>query len=203
MTVQENVANSSWADDVIPILQCPSYTGPQRITGYAGTTDAAITNYKALGATSKLALQSTPEVTSSNGNGGAIHPYGAVRALQATSQTALITETIEENNAAWVDGATASIWGLQEAAANTAGTDPANVVKLNNVDQDGANSDFDTGGTWGTTKWGPSSAHAGLVIHSFGDTGTRAVTNEVEPAAYHALITRKSADNGEIGDFFN
>jgi len=136
---------------------------------------------------------------SSSGNGGAIHPYGAVRALQATSQTAMICETIEESLSAWADGTTAAIWGLDGALVSDGTTDN---VKLNNVDQSGATVQFDST-SWGGMTWGPSSSHAGLVIHSFGDTGTRAVTNEIEPQAYHALITRKSSDNGQIGDFFN
>ena len=55
----------------------------------------------------------------------------------------------------------------------------------------------------GGMKWGPSSNHPGLVIHSFGDTGTRTVANEVEPDTYRAMITRKDDDNNLIGEFFS
>ncbi len=50
--------------------------------------------------------------------------------------------------------------------------------------------------------YGPSSNHPGVVLHAYGDTNTRTITNEVDPNAYRAMITRKDDDNDQIGDFF-
>jgi len=104
--------NTSPAATVVPMFICPSYRGPvrSRATEYAGR-NPAVTNYKALGATTLACLQDPLSATHDLLNGGALHPYAsyALNTLKSPTQTAVLVETKEENYAAWFDGTTASI----------------------------------------------------------------------------------------------
>ncbi|MBE6428389.1 MAG: DUF1559 domain-containing protein [Planctomycetaceae bacterium] len=46
------------------------------------------------------------------------------------------------------------------------------------------------------TKWGPSSEHMGVVIHSFVDNSVHSVNEEVDPAVYFFATTYKGGDPG-------
>jgi hypothetical protein len=54
----------------------------------------------------------------------------------------------------------------------------------------------------GSMTWGPSSEHPGLVNHVFGGTETRSIANEIDPKAYRAMISRRSTDDSEAGNYF-
>ncbi len=199
-------SNAELAETLVPIFNCPSYDGPLRNL----TSDLALTNYKTYGAATCNVLQDTQETISSDGNGGALHPYGVVRALQSTSQTIFIVETKEEEAAEWVDGTTSVLYAFQTDFTTSSPDDATDIVALNNwnkSDDDTYKYDSVTGcaytGPANGMKWGPSSNHAGLTIHSFGDTNTRSITNEVQPRVYSALTTRRASDNKNIGDFFS
>jgi prepilin-type N-terminal cleavage/methylation domain-containing protein len=196
--------NYDAADDIIPIFNCPSFQGDSRTLSadYAASPKPALSQYKTLSATTLAVLEDTVLVLGANGDGGAIHPYGLVRAIPATSQTAILCETKEDEFAVWFDGSTAGWFGLDDTAP------PNTKTTINNVDQTDPNDPATypyASTTFGgkTMKWGPSSFHAGLAIHSFADTNTRTVSNEIEPKIYEALITRKSDDNGQIGTWFS
>ena len=117
-----------------------------------------------------------------------------------TSKTVIIGESQEEEANSWYDAATtwATAWPLDEP--------------LNPTDQDGdrlMDQGFHSTGLSGqqygpdpnnpTTAtyqynpqlprdWGPSSAHSGIVIYSFGDNHTRSISNEVDAAVLYGLV---------------
>ena len=127
-----------------------------------------------------------------------LHPFGSLSASKATSQTAFLTETREDNLAGWADGGTICLYGLTGTAS--AGGE----AMVNNADDvDPENGTYDA--SWGTQvmSWGPSSEHPGLTLHSFGDTNTRAVRDDIAATVYEALITRKDGDNDQIGNWFS
>lgn len=203
-----NANNTQFMSKSIPVLNCPSYRGPSatNTAGYSGKS-AALTNYKALGATTLACLQASANVRASDLNGGTIHPFEtySFNTLKSPTQTSILAETKEEEYAAWWDGTTASIPGLTGDANDTG-------QAANN-----ANGTSVPAGTQGTVllnvtpfvtlttvelKWGPSSEHPGLVNHANGGTETRSIANDIDPKIYRALISRRPQDNGDIGDFF-
>ena len=194
--------NREYANVMLPIVICPSFTGSPTSTAgeYKGDDKPALSNYKSVAATTFAVWNDKDAVLDSKGDGGAIHPYGSVRALQATSQTVFICETREEKYAAWFDGATGTMPGFHpEVDKVKKATRPALNYRTEKNPVFMSKQRF--GGSADMT-WGPSSEHGGLVIHSFGDTHTRAISDDVDAEVYAALITRRWDDNGDIGDFF-
>ena len=145
-------------------------------------------------------LDDPDTVLSSDGDGGAIHPYGTVRALASHSQTFLLCETRESKYAAWWDGTTIAIPGFHpEIDTGMEATTPAlnyqterHPVFLSS-ERFGGSADM---------QWGPSSYHPGVTVHSFGDTKTMAIGDDISAVIYKALITRKVQDNSDIPDSF-
>jgi len=206
------VTNLKIAAITVPLYTCPSYGGPRVSTApdYKpphGIGRPAITNYKALGATTLACLQDSASVTNSSLNGGTLHPYDSYTfsTLKAPTQTAILTETKEEKYAAWWDGTTASIPGFhpgQGNVANDAGSSPGPSQPALNIAASGAQMSFITASQFGgqeDMRWGPSSEHPGLVNHAFGGTETRSIANDVDPAAYRAAVSRRGEDNGAVG----
>ncbi|MCE9552076.1 MAG: DUF1559 domain-containing protein [Planctomycetes bacterium] len=209
--------NTSLAAKVVPVLNCPSYRGPASSSAAEyGSKYPAITNYKALGATTLACLQDQFSVTHGLLNGGTLHPFAAYsfNTLKAPTQTAVLAETKEEKYAAWFDGTTASIPGFHPATGNVADdrtpSPPTAAPALNMGGHAPATPfctaaqwrDFGSGGIADDMQWGPSSEHPGLVNHVFGGTETRSIANDVDPAAYRAVISRQPDDNVEIGENF-
>lgn len=198
--------NKDYADDTIPSLICPSYSGVRVITSFPYDLDnAAITNYKSYGATNATTLRdssiikaSTATASDGTGDGGGMHhPYGYVRAPKATSLTFMTNETREERLASWYDGTCIALFG----AYDDFGTE---VVSLNNSwSQDPASEIYYVG--WGAEPymmtWGPSSEHPSLTVHSFADGSSRAISNDVPLNVFKPLITRASNDNSNIGPY--
>ena len=188
--------NHPVSEAAIPVFSCPSFYGPiatvDRQNSYSAAIKPALTQYKTLSATTLVVLDDSEAISladgkSSAGNdsaGGAIHPYSNVRALPATSQTALVCETREDDLSVWFDGSTAGLFGLDAPA-------PAGAVTLNNVHQpdplDPAGYPYAPAVFGGKTmRWGPSSFHAGFVIHAFADTNTREITNDISSEIYES-----------------
>jgi len=50
-------------------------------------------------------------------------------------------------------------------------------------------------GTFGSSAWGPSADHSGgLVNHAYGDGHTGSIATDIDPAIYHALVTRAGGE---------
>lgn len=160
--------------------------------------------------------------------GGTQHPNGVINPVKrcrfrdmsdGASNTVVVCESKEENYAAWFDGATAAVFALMGSdyhadpeTGNYAnpGTDASSVV-YTTINYGDPNADparyyledpSIIGGDSGT-PWisGPSSEHAEVVNHLFGDGSVRGITTEVEPKLYMHLVTRHAGE--PVGEFFN
>ncbi|MEK6249523.1 MAG: DUF1559 domain-containing protein [Planctomycetales bacterium] len=196
-----NSNNVDFADDVIPGLVCPSYDGVRIITQKPyNRVNAAITNYKAYGATDaktldnpKLVKADTATSADGSGDGGGMHhPYGVVRAPKATSLTFLSNETREEVLASWYDGTAIALCGIVDdedprvGLNNAWGPDPSKFAYQKYADKY-------------AMEWGPSSEHPGVTVHSFADGSARGISNDIPIKVYRPLITRAANDNAQIG----
>lgn len=208
-------ANYPMAATPVPLLSCPSYRGAIASTAPdysppAGTAKPALTNYKALGATTLACLQDSASAMDDRLNGGILHPYATYKfdTLKAPTQTAVLVETKEEKYAAWFDGSTASIPGFHPGQGNVkddrSPSPPVGQPALN-ISVSGTQNSFMTSAQFAgqeAMQWGPSSEHPGLVNHASGGTETRSIANDVDPRVYRAMISRRSADDGDIGNYF-
>jgi prepilin-type N-terminal cleavage/methylation domain-containing protein len=198
---------------VIPVFNCPSFRGSM-----LPSNNRALTNYKALGATTQSVLVSSADCRNSSLNGGTIHPWESYTfsTLKAPTQTAVLCETKDETeNSAWWDGTTISIVGFSPAVSSTPSADasatPTNTTVALNLGgatpycstTDWKAGSSGSGGIASAMTWGPSSEHPGLVNHAFGGTETRSIANDIDPAAYRAGISRRGEDNGAIGEAFS
>jgi type II secretory pathway pseudopilin PulG len=212
-------------------LRCPSYSGPvfSQSTDYDVDSDA-LTQYVAVGGIDYNSLfLATASTVDDIVVGGSQHPNGVINPVKrcrfrdmadGASNTIVACETREERYAAWFDGATAAVFTLMGggdssgetldyAEINTAdgyiSIDNADAfVSLNYGDDKGTRlymSDSDN--LVGSEKWvhGPSSEHAEVVNHLFGDGSVRGVTTDVDPTLYMHLTTRHGGE--PVGEFFN
>ncbi|MCE9546949.1 MAG: DUF1559 domain-containing protein [Planctomycetia bacterium] len=206
--------NYTLAAKSVPGFLCPSFSGKPTsqavdYTPPAGVEKPALTNYKALGATTLACLQDFTFVGMPYYNGGVIHPHAAYsfNNLRAITQTALLTETKEQKYAAWWDGTTASIPGFHPGTGNV-GDDrmpsPPVAAPALNIEASGTQKSFITHDQFGgkeDMQWGPSSDHPGLVNHAMVGTEVRAISNDIDPVVYSALISRRDDDNRPLEDF--
>jgi prepilin-type N-terminal cleavage/methylation domain-containing protein len=196
--------NAGLATEKLMAVLCPSYSGALtsgNTTDYQATTIPALTNYKGIGATSKIALNTSAIVKASTisgdgDGGGMINPYAPTRAPKATSLTLLTVETREPDQAAWYDGSTAALYGVD------AGVGTAAKSTINNQHLTAGETQYDE--DWGTggMTYGPSSEHPGVIVVSMGDGSARTIGNDVSGQVWKALITKDSADNSAISEYF-
>ncbi|MFP6693390.1 MAG: DUF1559 domain-containing protein [Pirellulales bacterium] len=210
-------------DKIVSALLCPSFGGAKRSLGQGGLQNAGLTNYKSIGASTKEALMSTPSVIANDGEGGAIHPYGPCKIPTAATKTIIVGETKEEEEAAWIDGATSCIWvfdenttsslpQLAQADGNGGSTgarrytarDIQNANELrnafNNTSQVGQENKMFTQGGW-EMEWGPSSDHPGVLVFAFGDAHTSSVALEVDNDVIKGMATRSDEDNDAVSTY--
>ena len=204
-------ANEDLWREKIMALVCPSYSGAL-ISGASdyGSEKPAISNYKGVGATDKTTLDNAALCeasgivggtgTNKGDGGGILHPYGKTRAPKSTSLTLLVVESREPNCAAWADGSTSSLYGLD-------GDSSTGKVTINNEHVTSGTA-FDTawgdsGGTVAGMEYGISSEHPGVAVVSMADGSARSVTNDVSPSVLRAMITKDSADNSPISEYFS
>jgi len=202
-------ANLPLAAKIIPVFSCPSFRGNMTSTAPEySTAKLALANYKAIGASTLACLQDSASVTRDDLNGGVFHPYAHYKFddLKAPTQTIFLAETKEEKYAAWWDGTTASMPGFHPGSGNVKDDRQPNTppsVPALNLSAHGPQQAFISAAQFGgreDMQWGPSSEHPGLVNHVFGGTETRSIANDIDPAAYRAMISRRAADNAVIGD---
>jgi hypothetical protein len=176
------------------ILRCPSYAGAQ--TSDVSVSGAQVTTYHALTAT-RLVFMAMPTRAD-----GLIIPGGGVRERDVTdgiSRTIMLCESKEPRFAVW--GEAVTNWVVALDPAQTASNRELDWAETRNSMRLGAQK-YDAPcvparlwGAGGDRWWGPSSDHrGGVVIHSFGDAGTRALTPDVDAKAYASIVTRSGAD---------
>ena len=202
----DSVGNAALAQRSMAWLRCPSYRGADYATdknGKLADGAGAITNYKALGAATPTYLRNMSDAEGAIQYGQHNH-FGKISA--GSSNTIFFCETREQRYAQWLDGTSATIFGLESGCAVTAPLGTGCKTALNNNNgQDfmplGTVIGFDglAGVTWNPTngqdvpgpmKWGPSSEHTGVVMHALGDASVRQIENQIDPKVYAKLITR-------------
>ena len=221
------ITNGKYRGTPIPVLQCPSYAGSREsnplLTPYDYYTSPAwtadrkpmLTQYMAMGATTRVNLfrdSTTNPLKADTLNGdpdGFIYstetPIRDGTIADGMSKTIMLTETREEIFAVWMDGTTASLFGLL-GPPTILGTSLVNnnLTTLNR--QTPYISDYAGGQDW---EWGPSSLHAGMAHHAFGDGAVRSVSDDIQGTVYSALITKASkvqyafSDSDQVESFFN
>jgi hypothetical protein len=200
---------------ITPFL-CPSFAGDDEAGADVYTQQqyqSAAGNYCATVGTH---LRTTNEVE----NNGAIQsatPINRGRGRRigdladGVSKTVLIAESKEEEFNSWYDGATTwvtalplhsavqcvdsnldGVWDqytpptpdLGPVSALGYGPDPTDQTSLNR-----------TYNPLIGRVWGPSSEHSGVVIHSYGDNHTQAITEEIDWGVYCAIITASGGES--------
>jgi prepilin-type N-terminal cleavage/methylation domain-containing protein len=204
---------------IVSALTCPSYDGSRTSLASGSLAGTGLTNYKGVGGSTKEALMSTPSIITNDGEGGAIHPYGAAKMPTAATKTIVTIETKEEEEAAWIDGSTACLWVFDETTTSSlpqlaqadgmgGSTGPrnysendianANTLKnaFNNQGRTGSGIEYTT--SWGGMEWGPSSEHPGVIVVSFADAHTSSLAFEIENDVVKGMATRGDDDNGPV-----
>ena len=211
----------------------------KKITNVGDTdTTPGVTSYVAISATHNASLMREVDRTFKFA-GGRRHPNGVMypgsktsfRSMQdGSSNTIIVCETKEPTYAAWYDGITAGVVGLNagndsEAHFEQAGTGDSEAA-FNNIAQSfgnpkstvktminygGGPDNFYMKGTGPLAKqtkpdgkewqFGPSSEHPGVVLHLFGDGSVHPVAINISPTTYMHLITRYG--NEPVNEFFD
>jgi prepilin-type N-terminal cleavage/methylation domain-containing protein len=187
-------ANRLAAGTVIPIYRCPSFPGTPFATDplyLALEAPYALRNYVAIGATTAGKLYWEPSFRTPETQNGSIYPQSQTRFRDITdglSRTILVSETREQNAAAWIDGSTASITSRRIDASNAPTyTGPENALNYVPYYRYGGGQSIDM-------DFGPSSAHAGVVGQLFADGSVEFLVDSTAAAVYDALVTRSGAD---------
>jgi hypothetical protein len=118
----------------LPEWTCPSNTNKTFQNPMANPPQFALTNYKAVGASTKTSLMMAADPTAAPPYGTAkMHPDGALYPSgknlpmadmkDGTSHTILIMETIDDTNSRWMVGAECTLVGLPQASSPT-GAEP-------------------------------------------------------------------------------
>ncbi len=203
-------------------FMCPSFAGDETAgaSDYdnIGNGEVAAGNYCAMVGTH----QAPPPTSPANGvvDNGAIQPASASNRgrgsrigdiSDGTSKTVLIAESKEELYNSWYDGATAwltampllgpialtdsnldRIWDTPATSVHALNYGPdVNNVATQNLSYFMNNQGNESNGR----EWGPSSEHSGIVIHTYGDNHTQAVSIEVDWGVYCALVTRAGGES--------
>ena len=188
-------SNRSVIETAIPVLRCPSYTGPatSRHPNYTRISPRLpISNYVALGATSVGVIYGAN--TGLFVPDGMIFPQSSTAARDAKdglSNTMVLAESREGEHAVWSDGGVMAVVAMRYDEGNSptyAGPELAlnyrPYFKYDNPD----------------VEWGPSSQHAGGAFHLFGDGGVRFVSQFTSVRVYTAMTTREGGELLSAGE---
>ena len=189
--------NLKSASTIIPHLLCPSYTGDNYSQSDDYETDdngrsPAVSQYAAMGATTREKLYSkTPDGGMVWGKRVKTFPNGATK-------TIIVAETREQDYGTWMDGTTTSLFGTMKDEDG----DEWPTLNMGGRFEPYLSSD-DFGGSE-DRQWGPSSEHAGKIMHLFAGYNSMAIYEDIDVDVYKALITRDGdkEDNAQGGRFF-
>jgi prepilin-type N-terminal cleavage/methylation domain-containing protein len=180
--------NRRAAQTIVTLYRCPSYVGrdfSEEPKYTAISRSLAIANYLSMGATTVGSLWGPDDTCRPD---GAIYCLSGTRLRDVTdglSRTIFIVETREQDAAVWIDGTAAAAVGRRfdiGVVPSYAGPE----CSLNYTpyyEYGDTNDSIDS-------RYGPSSMHAGIVQHLFGDGSARAIADDIEPRLYDALVTR-------------
>jgi len=213
---------------------CPSYGGVEYVNDDGTTKEWGITNYKALSASSKESLEmfvgsgDPPYGAANKHPDGGLVPGKQLRIsdyTDGTSNTAVATETVEQEAAVWQDGTSAQLCGIPDGVsydqptgsfyapvgyvAGLYGDQNPNYKFVTYLDWNYETTGtgmgeglYESAGKDGTPymQYGPSSEHPGTVTHLFADASVKSVVEEVDQSLYFFILTR---DNGDPGSEFH
>jgi Protein of unknown function (DUF1559) len=213
----------------ISTLRCPGYGGDTYHTNdpsdhifkknatplHAGGIDKVVVNNYAAFAGTHHENISTP-LTNPLPNGAIIagKPSTIAGLRDGVSKTLLLTESKDWKNASWYDAGSSfvvCVWPGSPSPTyttgnwNITGTAPNQTQSAINV---GPQPGQTTPLYWDTTptppsnrRFGPSSDHGGdVVMHAYGDAGTRPLTADVDIRVYCALVTRNGNETNIPAD---
>jgi prepilin-type N-terminal cleavage/methylation domain-containing protein len=187
-------ANRAVAGIVVPVYRCPSFPGTPFAKDplyLALGAPYALRNYVALGATTAGRLYWEPAFKTAETQDGSIYPQSRTRFRDITdglSHTVLLSETREQNAAAWIDGSTSSITSRRIDASNSPTyTGPENALNYVPYYRYGGGQSIDM-------EYGPSSAHGGVVAQLQADGAVQFLADSTAPAVYDSLVTRAAGD---------
>ncbi len=199
---------------------CPSYSGPKFAFPNKNPPAGALTNYKAIGATHHGSLAqaeggggSPAAKYEGNHPDGPLYPgvWAEISAMSdGTSNTVMVCETVEQKEAVWCMGSTATLVGLPPSVSYDIpvayGGYWAPTGFNGNYDEEGRTShlptylrwDYDRDGPYLSKQYrkGPGSEHPGVVNHLFGDGTVHSLSKQIDAAMYFFLITRANGDPG-------
>ncbi|MGE3314346.1 MAG: DUF1559 domain-containing protein [Planctomycetaceae bacterium] len=185
--------NREVAAEVIPVLRCPSYNGPDFSQNPMYTSLSqkyAIRNYAAMGATTVGKIYERPD--------GVFYALSRTRMADVKdglSTTIFVVETREPNAAVWIDGGTSAV--TAHAYVETSPPEYASVeVGLNRTPYFNvtANQGIDC-------EYGPSSMHYESVTHLFGDGSVKPISENIDTKVYDKLVTRAGKEKIDGSDF--
>ncbi len=210
----------------ISAFECPSYSGPKFASMDTTPPSGALTNYKALGAThgGSLALSKggpgyVPSTDLQYSDGGGNHPDGPLvpgiwakisTLADGTSNTVMVVETIEDSQAIWCLGSTATLVGLPTGITFTKATAYGGYYAPSgfngSYDEEGGTQQYLTYLSWDYVEdgpyidadyqIGPSSEHPAVTNHLFGDGTVHSITKEIDASMYFFIITKSNGDPG-------
>ena len=201
-----NLTLQASAQTSVGALVCPSFTGDKSkaqtwdLNGEL-TSNAGITNYKGTAA-STISATYTPAMASPGGGGVlTLQTFGSepgnsklgVKVSMITdglSKTFALSETREQQKAAWIDGrhawVTSRLMSGNSSLQDNAKTDPQSYT------YDGYNLASNLNGN----TIGPSSAHSGSVIlHCYADGHVSPVRGDIDNTLYDGLYTRADGES--------
>ncbi|HEY3967793.1 MAG TPA: DUF1559 domain-containing protein [Planctomycetaceae bacterium] len=172
----------------LPAYRCPSYTGPDFSPSplYGRMSPRfALRNYAAMGATNVGNFYLQPD--------GVFYARSSTQnadVKDGTSRTIYIVETREPSAAVWIDGGTAAVVSrryLDSNAPSYAG--PENSLNYQPY--------YVANGQGIDSQFGPSSQHAGGIVHLFGDGSVQVISPNINALVYDALVTRAGKEPAE------
>ena len=190
---------------VTPFL-CPSWSGTGFAESAAYASDAASSNYCAMVGTHATqggtAIGSAALGIVNNGAfkvGRRGRKFAEIQA-DGSSKSIVIAESREEDTNAWVDAAATWVTALQLSTGvagsiadnNGDGVPDYAVDHALNFGPDPVGS---TDQYLSNRQWGPSSEHDAVIIHTFGDNHTLALTVDLDEGVYAALTTINGGEN--------
>ena len=183
--------NASIASQILSVYRCPSYVGPQfslsPLYGRLSTT-YALRNYAGMGATTVGNLYLSPD--------GVFYALSSTKVSDITdgmTHTIFIVETRElEVPPVWIDGGTSTAVAYRRYLESNPPSYAGPENSLNYQPYYVAN------GQGIDSQFGPSSMHAGGIMHLFGDGSVQNISPTIDSRVYDALVTR--AGNEKTND---
>ncbi len=196
---------------------CASFPGDDAAGAQAyDNFDSAAGNYVAMVGTHLASTTTGDPVAQTGVLRFALSPKdkgSSIAIPDGTSKTIVIGESQEEQFNAWYDAASGWATALPlDQALNPTDSDGDGLVDTGmhplgvSAQQYGpdpnnpntATNSYNPNQPGMARDWGPSSAHSGIVIYSFGDNHTRSITNDVDAAILYGLV--HASDRSSIAE---